>query len=122
MLTFRCVAVFLACVGFFASMNEAKAEVLSWTIKSDYEYTVQVKFYSQTRNHEWPEPGRAWDIDDSKEHTYRLECRSGEKICYSAWSKGNPEKANWGTFRNKLGCTTCCQICGSGEGATRLVE
>ena len=52
-----------------------------WTVKSMYQYKVQIAFYSRERNHEWPGNGQAWDLNDYNNHTYTLNCRQGEKIC-----------------------------------------
>jgi hypothetical protein len=83
-----------------------------WTVKSMYQYKVQIAFYSRERNHEWPGNGQAWDLNDYNNHTYTLNCRRGEKICFGAWVTGNASKF-WGVgFGGKQGCSSCCFFCG----------
>src|SRR5262249_46545950 len=68
---------------------------LEFNIKSNYRYKVGIKFYSQTRNHVWPDSDNFWVLDDYGTHTYRLSCIRGEEICYGAWATGN-DKTYWG--------------------------
>jgi hypothetical protein len=83
-----------------------------WQVKSNYQYRVQIAFYSRERNHEWPGNGQAWDLNDYNNHSYTLSCRRGEKICFGAWVTGNANKY-WGVgFGGKQGCSTCCFYCG----------
>lgn len=83
-----------------------------WQVKSNYQFRVQIAFYSRERNHEWPGNGQAWDLNDYNNHTYTLSCRRGEKICFGAWVTGNANKF-WGVgFGGKQGCSTCCFHCG----------
>jgi hypothetical protein len=88
------------------------ATSMTWTVKSMYKYRVQIAFYSRARNHEWPGNGQAWDLNDYNDHTYTLNCRRGERVCFGAWVTGNASKY-WGVgFGGKQGCSTCCFICG----------
>lgn len=83
-----------------------------WTVKSMYQYKVQIAFYSRERNHEWPGNGQAWDLNDYNNHSYTLNCRRGEKVCFGAWVTGNSSKF-WGVgFGGKQGCGSCCFVCG----------
>lgn len=76
----------------------------TWTVKSLYQYKVQIAFYARERNHEWPGNGQAWDLNDYNNHNYTLNCRRGEKICFGAWVTGNASKF-WGVgFGGKQGC------------------
>ncbi len=85
---------------------------MTWTVKSMYQYKVQIAFYSRERNHEWPGSGQAWDLNDYNNHTYTLNCRRGEKVCFGAWVTGNSSKF-WGVgFGGKQGCPSCCFVCG----------
>src|SRR5262245_1227828 len=79
------------------------ATTQTWTVKSMYQYKVQIAFYARERNHEWPGNGQAWDLNDYNNHTYTLNCRQGEKICFGAWVTGNASKF-WGVgFGGKQG-------------------
>jgi hypothetical protein len=85
---------------------------MTWTVKSMYRFRVQIAFYARERNHVWPGNGQAWDLNDYNNHTYTLNCRPGEKICFGAWVTGNASKY-WGVgFGGKQGCGTCCFLCG----------
>ena len=95
-----------------SSAQPGSATTMTWTVKSMYKYRVQIAFYSRERNHEWPGNGQAWDLNDYNDHTYTLNCRRGEKICFGAWVTGNASKY-WGVgFGGRQGCSTCCFICG----------
>jgi hypothetical protein len=88
------------------------SNTMTWTVKSMYQYKVQIAFYSRERNHEWPGNGQAWDLNDYNNHTYTLNCRRGEKVCFGAWVTGNASKY-WGVgFGGKQGCSSCCFFCG----------
>jgi len=88
------------------------AASMVWTVKSMYQYKVQIAFYARERNHEWPGNGQAWDLNDYNNHTYTLNCRRGEKVCFGAWVTGNASKF-WGVgFGGKQGCPSCCFVCG----------
>ena len=100
--------------GVIAAPSDAAAESMAWKVKSNYKYKVQVAFYSQTRKHEWPGGGEAYDVNDFADHDYTIACNNGEKICLGAWATGNASKY-WGVgFRDKHGCKGCCYICGGG--------
>ena len=92
----------------------AIADSVRFKIKSDHPYRVQIKFYSQTRNHIWPSATRAYTLYDSTTHEYRLNCSRGEKICYGAWVVGD-NKEYWGVGqRDKHSCRGCCLTCNEG--------
>ena len=85
-------------------------DVMSWTFQSKDPYAVQLEFQSQHRDVAWPGGGRAYDLDDSDEHTFELRCRTGEKICYAAWVKGG--NGFWGVGPDgDEGCDDCCRRC-----------
>jgi hypothetical protein len=87
---------------------------LIFKIKSNYKYKVQVEFYSQARKHAWPGGSKAYNIDDYEVHSYTLNCRIGEKICYGAWANGD-SKTYWGVGLNdRQRCTQCCAQCNGG--------
>jgi hypothetical protein len=83
---------------------------------------VQIEFYSQARNHAWPGGDDAYDINDYDVHEYRLNCRTGEKVCYGAWETGNASRY-WGVGLNdKHNCEDCCSTCGGGPLPLRILE
>lgn len=107
----RVFALFSALLLLFGA--SASAETVTFRVKSDHPYIVQIKFYSQNRNHVWPSAAQAYELRDSEYHNYSLTCLKGEKICFGAWDKGNPD-TYWGSGpRDKFGCQNCCQLCES---------
>lgn len=92
----------------------AQDSTLTFNMKSNHRHKVQVEFYSQNRSHAWPGGNRAYNLDDYDTHTFRLNCRSGERICYGAWVSGNQSKY-WGVgLNNRQRCTSCCAQCNGG--------
>lgn len=101
---------------FVYSSQTAFAGQIIWNVTSRYPYTAQIKFFSRSRNVEWPRPGMAWELNDYKTKTFKLNCNKGEKVCYGAWDTGTPS-TYWGVGGNKHACSDCCRIC-SEEGTT----
>jgi hypothetical protein len=113
----RVVLVFAQALigGALVQPPEASAETMTWRVKSNYKFKVQVAFYSQSRSHEWPGGGDAYNINDYDTHDYTLRCDDGEKVCLGGWVTGNANKY-WGVgYNNKRGCKACCYVCGAGE-------
>jgi hypothetical protein len=102
--------------------SEFGPNVAVFKISNSYKYLVHIRFYSQDRSHEWPGDRKVWIMDDSKSHTFRLACRTGERICFGAWA---PPRANpyWGVgSSNNESCQGCCIACGGSSAfATNLV-
>lgn len=97
-----------------ASSAFAQDSSLTFQMKSNHPNKVQVEFYSQNRSHAWPGGTKAYNLDDYDSHSFKLNCRSGERICYGAWVSGNQNKY-WGVGLNdKRSCTSCCAQCNGG--------
>ena len=95
-------------------LSPAYSADMTWQMKSNYRYTVDVKFFSKNRNWSWPGPNRVWTLKDSRVTRLTINCRRGEKICYGAWSRGNPNAAYWGVGQyGDSGCRSCCYTCGN---------
>jgi len=102
--------------------TSASAETMTFRVQSNYAYSVQLEFYSQSRSAAWPGDGMAYVIRDDEVHEYVLNCRSGEKICYGAWVDGNP-RLFWGAGHNgRQGCSSCCYSCDGSETAIITLE
>jgi hypothetical protein len=105
-----------------APVSVASAESMTFTVQSNYKYKVQVAFYSQTRKHEWPGNGEAYNLNDSEAHEYPLSCNEGEKVCFGGWVTGNGKKY-WGVgFNGVHSCKACCFICGAGDIPTQVLN
>jgi hypothetical protein len=107
------IRVFLLALAFatFAAPKDAAAENEIFRVKSMSESKVQVQFFSMDRHHRWPSVDRAYDLNDYKEHEFKLGCINGEKICYGAWVTGTSSRY-WGVGSNgKAACTGCCYTC-----------
>jgi hypothetical protein len=113
-------AAVLLLAGMALAAARADAATLKWRFTSHHEYIVQLEFYSQARNHIWPGNDQAYELRDSKAHTFTLSCQSGEKICYGAWVKGDTDEY-WGVGPDdEESCDDCCAVCGSGE--TQVID
>ena len=76
-------------------------------------FSVMVKFFSQTRHWEWPSTTSHWSLGDNGQHSFRLGCQDGEKICYGG-SYSADDKTHWGVgFKGDKPCHDCCLTCGS---------
>ena len=76
-------------LAFVPEAAQAQSE-MTFRIRSDYDYKIQVAFYSQDRKgHVWPGGGKANNLDDSQVHNMKISCLGGEKICYGGWVTGN---------------------------------
>ena len=93
---------------------EAQASSVVWEIRSLYRYQVEIAFYSNNRDWQWPGRGKVWVLDDDNYKTFTLNCRYGEKICYGAWVRGDRSRY-WGAgYGNRQSCSSCCYTCGYG--------
>ncbi len=94
---------------------QAQSE-MTFRIKSDYDYKVQVAFYSVDRKgHVWPGGGKAYNLDNSKVQSIKISCLGGEKICYGGWVTGNA-KLYWGVGNNNnQRCEKCCYVCNGNQ-------
>jgi hypothetical protein len=102
--------------------STAHADSVQWHFVNKSRWQAQIDFQSVNRNHIWPGGDQAWGLDDGGEHTYRLNCISGEKICYGAWTIAPDYTTGphyWGQGQNHdMSCTHCCATCGEGETPT----
>ena len=65
-----------------AEERERQSTTLVVEVQSLDTYAVELSFYSQTyRNRAWPGGDQVYILSDSDVHSYRLNCRKGEKIC-----------------------------------------
>ena len=99
---------------------DAQEYNVTFRVKNDYPYRVQMAFYSQNRNAVWPGNGQAYTLQNSRVHEFPLHCRPGERICYGGWVEGNARRY-WGVgLGNKQRCSGCCYTC-SGN-ITKIIE
>ena len=107
------IAVLMALmIGLSGAPAPASADTVTFNISSTHPNTVELQFFSQDRNHIWPQPGRVYLIDDWDTHEYRLSCSYGENICYGAWVSGGGDGTYWGVGQNNnQRCSNCCLVC-----------
>jgi hypothetical protein len=91
------------------------AESLHWKFRSYHKNAVELSFYSQNRNLEWPGNGRVHVLRDYDVHNYSLNCVKGEKICYGAWVQGASSSYWGGGQGGKQACSSCCYTCNGGQ-------
>lgn len=107
---------------FVGSVAAGFADSLTWRIRSEHPNAVSVEFYSQDRNHAWPGGSQVYVIKDWDVHTYKLNCYTGEKICYGAWVRGR-KSTYWGVgHNNRNRCRTCCYTCGGGRTKVKVLN
>lgn len=100
--------------------SPSSADTVEWLFTSQHPRKVHVRIHAQVRNHVWPPGGNVWSLNDSSPHTIRVECVSGEKICYGAWDPKN-KKISWGKGHGgNKGCSDCCVHCADGKKAVVL--
>ncbi|MCP5087810.1 MAG: hypothetical protein GY952_13535 [Rhodobacteraceae bacterium] len=106
------MAALLALLGSTLLPQSAKADVLEWRMRSERQYVVYVSFFAVNSNRAWPGGDQAYVLKDSDNHLFRLECRTGEKICMGASTKH--EGSIWGVGPyGDGGCEDCCRSCGN---------
>ncbi len=118
------LALALLCAGLFGSTTQAVADSQEITIKSNADYKVHLKFFSQNYSRSWPGPNAStvWVLDDYEVKTVNLSCVSGERICYGAWVAGDSSQY-WGVGSSgRAGCSSCCITCGGGTARTWVLE
>jgi hypothetical protein len=113
--TSRAVRVALAAmalwIGGLFPIHDARADTMTWQLRSFHPNAVQVKFYSQNRKAVWPGGTSHYPIRDSKVNSFKLTCIAGERICYGASVSGNARRT-WGLGADgKQRCTACCYTC-----------
>jgi hypothetical protein len=101
-------------VGLDTGGAQAQDGLATFNITNTARYTIFLKFYSQNRPWAWPGPSDHWILDDSQEHSFRLACNIGEKICYGGGYSQDGNGSYWGVgFLGNHGCTSCCLVCGA---------
>jgi hypothetical protein len=84
---------------------------------------IDFKFFSKTRNWVWPSATTHWILPPNRKQYYvKLICQNGEKVCFGAWWKSNPNHY-WGVgYNGKQGCSACCYICKGGWSAVNFLR
>ena len=91
--------------------RRGECRTIIWRFKNDYTYTIYLKFFSQDRDWSWPGGGEVYVLDYGREHTFHIKGLGGEKVCYGAWSAGDPS-TYWGVGKDgSRGCNKCCYWC-----------
>jgi len=104
----------------------APAEAAEQTFKltNSAPFLIKLRFFSQDRDVVWPSPnGSWWPLDDNAQHVFKLECNSGEKICFGGGYQQDDSQRYWGVgFKGDKGCQDCCRRCQGDSKAWNLVE
>ena len=99
---------------------------ITFRIMSQLPFSILVAFYTRNGRSGWPGGDRdnyvsGYQIQDGSVHSYPLNCRVGEKICFGAWENGNPYGRYWGCGpRCSRGCSKCCYTCDGDE--TKIIN
>ena len=103
-----------------SSTFTARADTVTFKLRSYSPYETHVKFFSSDRRHVWPSRTRVYVLRDYRVKYMTLRCLWGEKICYGAAVAGDYSRY-WGRSLNGLqGCYNCCFTCGGGP--TRVIN
>lgn len=107
----RALFTFLA----FLPAGVAQADSITFWISSDHPYPVRLEFSSADEpDRYWPGDGLSYPLEDYEAHSFKLNCRTGERICYGAWESGG--ETRWGRgYRADTRCEDCCYECNGGE-------
>ena len=113
-------------ISFLAVASTAYADGLQWRFVNRSRWQAQIDFQSSDRGHVWPGGNEAWSLYDGDSYTYNLRCRSGEKICYGAWTVAPGHTTGphyWGEGQNHdMSCAHCCATCGDGDVSTIYLD
>jgi hypothetical protein len=112
----RCIAAVCLLASLGAVSATAGAAEVTFVIRNDHPYILELQLYSQNRNHVWPNGSEVYVLNDRETKTIPLSCQQGESICYGAWIENDPNGTYWGTGPNNANqCTDCCYVCSGGE-------
>jgi len=96
-----------------AASVSAHSDEFTFRVKSLYQFSAQIKYYSQKRNDVWPGATTHWPLADDEVHEHTLTCTRDDSICFGA---GNPGNLEWGVgLQGKSACDNCCFTCKHGE-------
>jgi hypothetical protein len=96
-----------------AGGGSAQSGDATFRLTNNATFIIMIKFFSQNRNWVWPSATTHWPLDDNAQHSFRLACQDGEKICYGG-SYTTDDQTYWGVgFNGDKGCSNCCLTCGS---------
>jgi hypothetical protein len=88
-----------------------QAENITFWFASEHPYPVGLEFSSADEpDRYWPGDGMSYPLDDYEEHSFVLNCRTGERICWGAWEKEGTVR--WGAgYKMDRHCEDCCYEC-----------
>ncbi len=111
----RSLAAAIALASLAGVSAPASADEVTFVMKNEHTYAVEVELYSQDRDHVWPGNNEVYYLDDGEAKQMPVSCQAGETICYGAWVSGDPG-TYWGTGPNNTDyCEDCCYTCEGGE-------
>lgn len=100
------------CLGLAGGQAQAQNGAATFNLTNNARYKIFVKFYSQ--NHVWPGQATHIELADNLEHSFRLGCDIGEKICFGGGYSQDGLGLYWGVgFLGNQGCNACCLACGA---------
>jgi hypothetical protein len=96
-----------------AGMQSAQSGEATFKFTNQAPNAIMVKLFSQNRSGWiWPAPDRHYNLDDDAEHSFKISCQDGEKICYGASDSTN-DATHWGVgYKGTRNCQNCCIVCG----------
>ena len=105
-------SAFLLMAVLFGAAEAAAQQSLTFVVRNETNAVVNYKLWSATRNHVWPSSSSAYVMNfKGDQRSTRINCIPGEKICYGAWFRQNPNII-WGAGTTGKGrCADCCYTC-----------
>jgi len=96
--------------------GQAFADTLTWSFRNRSSSVAQLDFKSKSSHRWWPGHNKAWTLaNDGGEHSYTLNCATGELITYGAMVLRHPS-TYWGAGpRHDKSCNRCVATCGAGD-------
>ncbi len=79
----------------YVSSVSLASDQAMFIVRSLHPNIIDLEFYADARKHAWPGGNQVYTVKDSHWHTYILNCRRGEKICYGVGVRGSYNKY-WG--------------------------
>jgi hypothetical protein len=96
-----------------AGIGSAQSGEATFKFTNNAPNKIMVKLFSQNRNWTWPAPDRHYNLDDDAEHSFKISCQDGEKICYGG-SETPDDAYHWGVgLKGDQRCQNCCIVCGN---------
>lgn len=118
-------------VAVFLPPAPAVAAEFTFLFVNDTQRTLALKLFSRGESlRQWPSRTRAYTVKpDAEVQALKIDCDEGEKVCWGAWTGGQPAGTIGGSHRREgrstlsvagagdrgmEACADCCHVCKDG--------